>query len=655
MPIDYRSFFNSIEWSLLQSISTVIIWGYPLGTHTQSFIHACWHKTFNALGKNVLWLDDKPITGEPIRNSLFIAEGYADKHIPLDPTNIYFVNFAIVPEKYISAGCRLIEIRCHVPEIHDINIDFNLFDGTHHIEDLSTETWYEALHDNNGVGIKHRGLTVTPMEYECVYMYWGTDLLPHEFDYTAPNMQRENAIHYVGSAYPTPNKRAFMEFARICGIQWIESDPWIKPLTFDENRRLIQRSILAPDFRPIGTQQDTHEYGVKNGKNHIAIGYLPCRVLKAISYGHLGITDSPAIKQILGDHVEYHPDMQVLLTNSMKASLDKPRILRAMRYIADRHTYLHRARDMLRAILKRPIQKMEILTISPNLPIGTPDELCQSVQTIGESHAKSVDCTVVTALYDIGRTDGRTMQDYIKWLVGTLLINAPMVIFVDRAITDLDLMIAKLRSNIPYPTEIIITELRDIPCYWMYAPIKAIIESDTWKAKCKYPQDITNQNALYTCIQYSKFEWLLKGAQIIPNKCVAWMDAGISRFFDLQFKPYQFSADLFDFDRIGRENIFVTQASRRSGNPDAIPSARTYIGTNECIIKGTMFVSTAQCIEFIWDQIQHIIRTDMLGRGAIDNEQIALALIYKDYPERFDWIPMDGDAHLNPHIFELVE
>jgi hypothetical protein len=82
------------------------------------------------------------------------------------------------------------------------------------------------------------------------------------------------------------------------------------------------------------------------------IGYLPCRVLKAISYGQLGITDCIHIKNILNEHVIYHDNMETLFQMSIHERTNKERIIKAMKYVQERHTYVNRARDLIRAILQ---------------------------------------------------------------------------------------------------------------------------------------------------------------------------------------------------------------------------------------------------------------------------------------------------------------
>ena len=82
----------------------VIIWGYPLYTHTHSYIHYGWHKAFKHLGYDTYWFHDKDFPKEfDYTNCIFITEGYADDNIPLHPSNIYFVHVGRNPYKYLNS------------------------------------------------------------------------------------------------------------------------------------------------------------------------------------------------------------------------------------------------------------------------------------------------------------------------------------------------------------------------------------------------------------------------------------------------------------------------------------------------------------------------------------------------------------------------
>jgi len=352
----FETALSKEEQETLNLYSKIIVWGFPLHKHTHSYIHAMWIKAFKeGFGKESFWFHDDDFPSDfDFENCIFLTEGYADKNIPIVASSTYFVHNAIHPEKYLNKGARLIEIRFNVQEIHDINNDFKLDDGTHDsILSLSDETKYEKLTSNKDIHPLNRNGIITNMNYECIYLYWATDLLPHEFDFDNIVDKQNMVLYYIGSPTTSTNLIRFKQICERYNIEWRHVDPWKTPISFEDNRKAMQLSILCPDFRPTGTQRDIDQFGIKNGKNHMEIGYLPCRVLKAISYGHLGITDCIHIKRILGDHVVYHNDMQQLFNMSIAQRNNTDQIKAGMKYVQEKHTYIHRARDLIRALMQQ--------------------------------------------------------------------------------------------------------------------------------------------------------------------------------------------------------------------------------------------------------------------------------------------------------------
>jgi len=344
---------NTIDNEALSNIKSVIIWGYPLHTHTLSYVHAAWFKVFSIyFKKDTHWFDDNNYPKDfNYENCMFITEGYCDNNIPVVASSIYFVHDAIHPEKYINKGARLIEIRFNVEEIHDINNNFDLNDGTHlNIINLSSYTKYEKLTSNKDIDSAMRNNIITQMNYECVYLYWATDLLPEEFNYEDIYLNREKEIFWIASPRLTPNYLKFVEICNKNNIKWYTSNPWTNPLPFEVTREYIKKSYLCPDFRPIGEQRDIDRFGIKNGQNHLAIGLIPCRIFKIISYGQLCITDSLAVKKLMGDHVVYDSDMEKLYLMGIKERLNYDKIKSAMKYVQENHTYVNRAIDLIKAI-----------------------------------------------------------------------------------------------------------------------------------------------------------------------------------------------------------------------------------------------------------------------------------------------------------------
>ena len=55
------------------SFKQVIIWGFPLHTHTHPYIHGGWFKGFKHLGYNTYWFDDNNIPSDfDFNDTLFI-------------------------------------------------------------------------------------------------------------------------------------------------------------------------------------------------------------------------------------------------------------------------------------------------------------------------------------------------------------------------------------------------------------------------------------------------------------------------------------------------------------------------------------------------------------------------------------------------------
>lgn len=176
---------NDKEMEIIISFKHIIIWGYPLYSHTQSYVHYGFYKAFKSIHPSVSWFTDENYPKDlDYSNCLFIAEGYADKNIPILSSSVYIVNFAINPLKYLEKGARLLDLRLNVLEIHDCNYDYVLPTN----EPLSKYTMYERLKDTSGVQKK---CPVTDASYEAIYMFWATDLLPDEINLEWASLPRE--------------------------------------------------------------------------------------------------------------------------------------------------------------------------------------------------------------------------------------------------------------------------------------------------------------------------------------------------------------------------------------------------------------------------------------------------------------------------------
>jgi len=325
----------------------VIIWGFPLHTHTHSYIHYGWVKGFKHLGYETYWFhnEDYPKNFD-YTNSLFITEGYADDNIPINDTSIYFVHICINPQKYAGKVKRLIEIRYLVDGINDYNYNYIL--DKDKCTKISDCTYYERLYDNSG--LKKYYNNPTKMDYECIYTCWATDLLPDEIKEENIYIPKEKKIYWFGSANHknTTEINIFYQECAKNGIEFVTNCPWNNPQSFELVQALTMKSIMSPDFRSSG---DPNKILLgETGTCHKQIGYIACRLLKAISYGHLGITNSKHAYDLLHKKVIYNSDEKQLFYDAIENLNNYDLIKEQMEIVRKEHTYLNRIYDLLKVL-----------------------------------------------------------------------------------------------------------------------------------------------------------------------------------------------------------------------------------------------------------------------------------------------------------------
>lgn len=329
------------------SFNKVVVWGYPLHSHTHSYIHAGWVKAFKSLGYETYWFHNNDFPSNfDWSNSLFISEGYADSKIPVNDSSIYFIHICLNPEKYVGKVKRFIEIRFLVNQIIDCNYVYQL-DKSQCIK-ISDATYYQKLY-NNGNLIKYFH-NPQPIEYECIYTCWASDLLPEEIDFENIHFPRENKIYWFGS-YNDKNcneLKLFTDEARKNNIEVTFNDPWSNPKSFEEVEEYTKKSILSPDIRGAG---DPHKINMgESGTCHKYIGYIPCRILKAISYGHLGVTNSKTVYEFLEKKVIYNSDEKQLFYDAYSQKDNHELIKQQMELVKNKHTFINRIQDLLECL-----------------------------------------------------------------------------------------------------------------------------------------------------------------------------------------------------------------------------------------------------------------------------------------------------------------
>lgn len=237
---------------------------------------------------------------------------------------------------------------------------------------------------------------------------------------------------------------------------------------------------------------------------------------------------------------------------------------------------------------------------------------------------------LITTLIDIGRDkkgDGRTLETYLDWFKETLQINCDMYIFIEKKFED---FVLKHRPK-KYNTRIVITTLQESYYYKYYDRMKSILESDNFKNRIAYPERVECKMPEYNIIQYSKFGWL--NYAINENKFNSeyffWIDAGISRFFygaDVS-KPFKNDKLL---NSAGKKFIVQKREDLERYNIDD-----KFIWGADNLLKGGMFGGYKDTIRKLSKRVEKVFVTQMLDKGNVNNEQLAVALVWKDYKDMF--------------------
>lgn len=293
------------------SFKKVVIWGHKLHSHTHSYIHYAFYKTFKHLGYDTHWFDQYDnVSTFDFANCLFITEGQVDQNIPLREDC-----------KYILHNCEASKYK-------------NLFDKNRCI--ILQVYSHDVLPRKV---IKKDDCIYYQPDDKIIYMPWATDLLPHEIDQVKEEVltrqHKNNVVYWIGTTSGGfhGNDNQIEPFARAChqaGIQFTKT----RGLEADDNKNLIQNSYMAPAIQ---------------GKWQCDVGYIPCRIFKNISYGQMGITNSKTVYDLFKGKIVYNEDTYKLFFDAQKRikNMNIKELFELMDFVKEKHTYINRIATLL--------------------------------------------------------------------------------------------------------------------------------------------------------------------------------------------------------------------------------------------------------------------------------------------------------------------
>ena len=254
--------------------------------------------------------------------------------------------------------------------------------------------------------------------------------------------------------------------------------------------------------------------------------------------------------------------------------------------------------------------------------------------------------TVVSALFDIERVDGRPWEEYLKWFDEFLKLKVPMVLHVSEDVAE---FLVDKRKDIP--TAVCVQTVDQIPYYYLKDDIQGILDSDEYQENISDPDRIECKQAMYSVIQYSKFPWLKLAAEDNPHNSdyFFWLDAGGSRFFgiyDLK-KEYPSKDAVKSLDEMGESFLVQMNTEYYPDLTDAEELNLDYLYDNRSYVLGSMFGGHKNAVPKVCDLVDDIFINKMINQKNVNNEQIALGYLIKKYPDEFATYERTNGKHLD--------
>lgn len=159
----------------------------------------------------------------------------------------------------------------------------------------------------------------------CLYQPWATNLLPHEIDqYKSRPGTNSSVVNWVGTigGGVHGNIEQIEPYKKACERSAVIFQH--RNANDDEHIRLIRESCQAPTIAGAWQKQ---------------VGYIPCRIFKNISYGHMGVTNSERVNALFENRLIFNSDSHQLFFDAQH--FDEGTRLWLMDRVKEKHTYIN--------------------------------------------------------------------------------------------------------------------------------------------------------------------------------------------------------------------------------------------------------------------------------------------------------------------------
>lgn len=244
--------------------------------------------------------------------------------------------------------------------------------------------------------------------------------------------------------------------------------------------------------------------------------------------------------------------------------------------------------------------------------------------------------TIVTAFFDINRKekgDGRSIEEYLTWVKKTLLLKCNLYVVTEKKFVEF------IKENRPkdYPLFIKEDTIESSSYYKYLKKMKEIINSDKYKSRISYPNRVECKLPEYNIIQYGKFGWLHKAIEenYFNSEYFFWMDIGISRFFYNMNLTNSYPSINNKLLRDSKKKFIIQQRE----DLQIYSIDESFIWKADNLFKGGMFGGYKDIVLDVEKKVEMIFEKEMLENDNVNNEQLALAILWKQTPELFNLVP----------------
>jgi len=258
--------------------------------------------------------------------------------------------------------------------------------------------------------------------------------------------------------------------------------------------------------------------------------------------------------------------------------------------------------------------------------------------------------TIVTAFFDIGREhrgDGRSVEEYKAWLKRTLQLNCNLYIVTEEKFRDFFME----HRPAHYATSLKIIDFKDSYYHKYRDAMKTILDDPVYQSKIADPNRVECLLPEYNIIQYSKFHYLqmaIKENQF-QSSSFFWMDAGCSRFFmDVNVSvPYP-SPVIHEFLKQNPDKFVI----QKRHDLEYYPIDDEFVWKSANLLSGGMFGGGKDMVLKIAELVETVFLEKMLAKKNVNNEQLALAMVWKEYPDYFTLVDNVYRQHFS--LFKLM-